>query len=87
MTNDARAALAAFAAAALVAKARRLHSRKPRHRRTLRVGAVPADSLSPILYAMRTGMFEKAGLQSTCRRLAAATPSRRPSSAARSTSV
>jgi NitT/TauT family transport system substrate-binding protein len=29
----------------------------------LRVGAVPADSLSPILYAMRTGMFEKAGLK------------------------
>src|SRR5271155_5503136 len=30
---------------------------------TLRAGAVPADSLSPILYAIRTGMFEKAGLQ------------------------
>jgi NitT/TauT family transport system substrate-binding protein len=29
---------------------------------TVRVGAVPADSLSPLLYAMRTGMFEKAGL-------------------------
>lgn len=30
---------------------------------TVRVGAVAADSLSPILYAMRTGMFEKAGLK------------------------
>lgn len=29
---------------------------------TVRVGAVPADSLSPLLYAMRTGMFAKAGL-------------------------
>jgi NitT/TauT family transport system substrate-binding protein len=30
---------------------------------TIRVGATPIDSLAPVAYAMRTGMFEKAGLQ------------------------
>ncbi len=30
---------------------------------TVRVGATPIDSLAPVAYAMRTGMFEKAGLQ------------------------
>ena len=30
---------------------------------TIRVGATPIDSLAPLLYAMRTGMFEKAGLK------------------------
>ena len=29
----------------------------------IRVGATPIDSLAPVAYAMRTGMFEKAGLQ------------------------
>lgn len=31
--------------------------------RTIRVGATPIDSLTPVVYAMRTGMFEKAGLK------------------------
>ncbi len=30
---------------------------------TIRVGATPIDSLAPVAYAMRTGMFAKAGLQ------------------------
>jgi NitT/TauT family transport system substrate-binding protein len=30
---------------------------------TIRVGATPIDSLAPVAYAMRTGMFEKAGLR------------------------
>src|SRR5271156_2157689 len=30
---------------------------------TIRVGATPIDSLAPVAYAMRTGMFEKARLQ------------------------
>ena len=30
---------------------------------TIRAGATPIDSLAPVAYAMRTGMFEKAGLQ------------------------
>jgi NitT/TauT family transport system substrate-binding protein len=30
---------------------------------TIRVGATPIDSLAPVAYAMRTGMFEKVGLQ------------------------
>jgi NitT/TauT family transport system substrate-binding protein len=30
---------------------------------SIRVGATPIDSLAPLAYAMRTGMFEKAGLQ------------------------
>jgi NitT/TauT family transport system substrate-binding protein len=29
----------------------------------IRVGATPIDSLAPVAYAMRTGMFEKAGLR------------------------
>ena len=30
---------------------------------TVRIGAVPTDSLSPVLYAIRYGLFEKAGLK------------------------
>jgi ABC-type nitrate/sulfonate/bicarbonate transport system substrate-binding protein len=30
---------------------------------TVRVGATPIDSLAPVAYAMRTGMFEKVGLR------------------------
>jgi NitT/TauT family transport system substrate-binding protein len=30
---------------------------------TIRVGGTPIDSLAPVVYAMRTGMFEKAGLK------------------------
>jgi NitT/TauT family transport system substrate-binding protein len=30
---------------------------------TIRIGATPIDSLAPVLYAMRTGLFEKAGLK------------------------
>ncbi len=30
---------------------------------TIRLGATPVDSFAPIAYAMRTGMFEKAGLR------------------------
>jgi NitT/TauT family transport system substrate-binding protein len=51
--------LAALGAAALVAGS---GARASAQTTTVRVGAVPADSLSPLLYAMRTGMFEKAGL-------------------------
>lgn len=30
---------------------------------TIRVGVTPVDSIAPVLYAIRTGMFEKAGLK------------------------
>jgi len=54
--------LAAVGAAVLVAKAASTAFAQTPALTTLRVGAVPADSLSPILYAIRTGMFEKTGL-------------------------
>lgn len=55
--------LAALGAAAWIARNGTRASAQNAPLTTVRVGAVPADSLSPLLYAMRTGMFEKAGLK------------------------
>jgi NitT/TauT family transport system substrate-binding protein len=38
-------------------------SAQPAPLTTVRVGAVPTDSLSPVLYAIRYGLFERAGLK------------------------
>ncbi len=63
MTLSRGASLAALGAAALTAQMRTTAFAQPAPLTTIRVGTVPTDSVAPLLYAMRTGMFEKAGLK------------------------
>jgi NitT/TauT family transport system substrate-binding protein len=57
------ASLAALGAALLVAKASSAARAQAAALTTVRVGSVPTDAISPLLYAMRSGMFEKVGLR------------------------
>jgi NitT/TauT family transport system substrate-binding protein len=55
--------MTAIGGALLFAQAPAILRAQPAPLTTIRVGATPIDSLAPVLYAMRTGMFEKAGLK------------------------
>lgn len=54
--------IATISGALLVANGRLTASAQPSPT-TIRVGVTPIDSVAPVVYAMRTGMFEKAGLK------------------------
>lgn len=57
------ALLRPFALAAALLLTGALAAAQPAPLTTIHVGATPIDSLAPVLYAMRSGLFEKAGLK------------------------